>query len=410
MAKTPLLLHATPIVTEGQTGSGESFSMDTVITYPESPDNKSDVYQFVDPIDRYALWSTIKGAPPVPVKDIEGNRSYEQTAQFYKWMRARGYSIGEYYVGSETAGVKVWNIYERTTTGQYRSVGKNSIIPEIFDSEFWAVAKLLASVVTAGGSDVIVAAGEASVNDNKAGYQNAAVSAVKSYAGAVDTGTTSTAMEVSTVDFNFDYTDTFGSFDYSSGEAFTAFSDSSNVDYGFGAYSPDFSATVADATGATLSDVADYSHEGSNWNATAESSTSDYGSSSMGNSGFDSADIKSLSSGVSVAAQVAKLGSSNNSVTSGSQPSGGNGSTKYSQTVNTLGGLLADGSKPSQGSAPITQGIGGLITQIENAVNRTYTGQLGPNKTAPSPSGSANTTLYIGAALIAVALIIHFKG
>lgn len=212
-------------------------------------------------------------------------------------------------------------------------------------------------------------------------------------------------VEVAKVDES-DFSDAFGSFDYSSGEATTAYSDVSNVDYGFGAESAGFGGTYdyGAGTGVDPNQFGD----AYNYNGTAESIVSDYGSSSMGNAGFDSADIKSLSSGISVASQLAKVGASNNSVSSGASISGGG--QKYSQTAASVASTIAKATSTSEGSAPAISGIGGLISQIESALPKTFTGQLGANKTTPQSGTISNQMLWIGAALVGVALLIHFKG
>jgi len=202
----------------------------------------------------------------------------------------------------------------------------------------------------------------------------------------------------------------FDPFDYSSGEAETAFSDAANVDYGFGAESPFDSASVDDMSGVTISDDAgDYSHEGNNYNATAESDVSDYGSTSQGNPGFDDSDYSHEGlNAVSVANAAAKAGSSNNSVTGSANTSGGGGTVKYGQTATSVASTIAKASSQSTGSAPALAGIGGLAQQAESALKNVFSGQLGPNKNAPTASGG-NQMLIIGAALIGVALLLHFN-
>jgi hypothetical protein len=238
---TPLVLTPTPNVVTGARGSGESFETFDEIVLPA--DYGTGPSYFVDPASEaiYPLWHTVKGAPPA-IKTNNTTQSdateYQRRADFYKFMRARGYVLGSYYVGTEIQGVKVWNVYEKTATGSWRSVGKNFIVPEIFDGVFWAVAKLAASIITAGGSDLVVASGEAATNDTAEGYQNLAVSYAKAYVGAYDGGGADTATTAATATQGvtaMDEYDFWGDgFNFSSGEADFAFSDAQNVDFGFG--------------------------------------------------------------------------------------------------------------------------------------------------------------------------------
>lgn len=203
-------------------------------------------------------------------------------------------------------------------------------------------------------------------------------------------------------DFDWGEWGDFDSFDFSSGEALTAFSDASNVDYGFGALAPDYSASVGD-----LDDIGEggtFYNEDMWWGGTAESTVSDYGSSSLGNAGFLNTD--NILKGVNVAGQVAKIGSSNNSVSSGGAVAGGG--QKYSQTQPTVAGAISKANSPSQGSGGLLDTLGGLAKQVETAVTRNYSGQLGPNKTAPGAQ-SSNLMLIIGGALV-IGVILWKKG
>ena len=200
-----------------------------------------------------------------------------------------------------------------------------------------------------------------------------------------------------------DFTKAFDPVDYSSGESLTAFSDASNVDFGFGAVAPTDSALVI---GPEVYDFGGGTGAAYDFNATAESNTSDYGSSSQGNPDFDTSNFKGLSSGINVAQQVAKATQANNSVTQTATRSGGG--QKYSQTMAGIGSVLSQASSPSQGSAPVLTQLVGLVKQLESSAPRTYAGQLGGNKTSPSMGN--NNMLLIGGALVAVALFMHFKG
>ena len=200
-----------------------------------------------------------------------------------------------------------------------------------------------------------------------------------------------------------DFTNAFDPVDYSSGEGITAFSDASNVDFGFGAVAPTDSALVI---GPEVYDFGGGTGAAYDFNATAESTTSDYGSSSQGNPGFDSSNFKGLSSGVNVAQQVAKATQANNSVTQTATKSGGG--QKYSQTMQSIGTAVAQASAPSQGSAPVLTQLVGLVKQLESSAPRTYAGQLSGNKTSPAVAN--NNMLLIGGALVMVALLMHFKG
>lgn len=191
-----------------------------------------------------------------------------------------------------------------------------------------------------------------------------------------------------------DYTNAFDSFDYSSGESLTAFSDAANVDYGFGAIAPFESASVFDAgTSAVIGgDISPYAY-----NATAESAVSDFGTLSEGTT-FSSSDVTkwatTISKGVGVALEVNKAVAANQS--KGGALSGGG--QKYAQTS---GSPLNKAASNSQGSSPILDGINGIISQVESVLPKSYTGQLGANKASPSP-GASNVVLIAGAALIVV--------
>ena len=160
--------------------------------------------------------------------------------------------------------------------------------------------------------------------------------------------------------------------------------------------------------------TADYSNEGNNYNATPESTVSDFGSTSSDGS-FDpptEVSIKNVSDGVGVAVAVAKAGSSNNSVTPSASGTGSHQKFSQSSGTDIIGTLLKTVSGTAAaikaGSNPPIKGIGGLVTQKESAVKRDYAGQLGGNNVAPGSSSSKNSMLYIGAALIGVGLILHF--
>lgn len=197
--------------------------------------------------------------------------------------------------------------------------------------------------------------------------------------------------------------------DYSSGESWAAFSDAQNVDFGFDDQSaPDFSATTEDESMVTVPEDDNYSHEGVNFNATAESNVSDYGSSSQGNPTYEPDDASKIGVGPSAAIAAAAAVKKTASPTQTLNPSGGG--AKYSQTASGLATLLAPAAQQSQGSAPSLNALTGLIQQVESVLPKTYAGQLGVNKTSPSAGLTNNHLLLIGAGLIIVALAIHYKG
>lgn len=221
-------------------------------------------------------------------------------------------------------------------------------------------------------------------------------------------GSTASTLGASTVGDELDFGD-YDPVDYSSGESWTAFSDGQNVDYGFeGQNAPDFSAVVDDESGITISDE-NYSHEGVNYNSTAESDVSDYGSVNQGNGDFSPEDAKALGAGAVKALPVAGALAKPNPTVQTQAPAISGGGTKYSQTAGSVASAIAQATATSQGSSPSLSGLSGLVQQIESVLPKNYAGQLGANKTAPQPL-SSNNMLLIGAALIGVALLLHFKG
>lgn len=231
----------------------------------------------------------------------------------------------------------------------------------------------------------------------------------------------------------------FDPFAYSSGEASTAYSDASNVDYGFGAVAPTSDVTVLQGPEAPPVNA---NYDSYDFNATAESAVSNFGSIPV-TPEFNTANIKNLATGIGVANQVAKLGAVNNSVTSSANIAGGGGRVKFNQTVTpTLMSVGTPGFNPgeplkygnfgfqrnvspgaSQGSSPMLPGIGSILTQIESVIPKNYSTQLSGAKTTPqarprtsnnAPQVGANapmqsTVMYVGVAFLAFAAFLAMK-
>jgi hypothetical protein len=240
--------------------------------------------------------------------------------------------------------------------------------------------------------------------------QSAIIGMFTAGAGALaEVSTASTAAEGATavddieLDLGtFDYDSTFNSFNYSDGEAFSAFSDAQNVDFGFtnqldfgtpGSYGPVDSFNLTDDP---------------------DTFTIDYGSTPEPSTGFgtNAADSQFKPDG-GVLQTVTKQGV-DLAVKSFMGPSGNpnqttatGGGTKESQSqVKTYGSAA-----PTQqaGQAPSLNTAIGVMGQIESMLGIGQTGQLKPNTTS-SPvaqtTGPKNFYLIAGVALIAFAVIL----
>lgn len=345
-----------------------------------------------------------------PLWEVDNSDSFWQDPrrqQFIDWAAANNIVVGrtekDRQWGSPDA--VLWSLFNANTgkpIGKPVRVLDNTTVMDLMSPIILAVTAGAGAAWTVGAQ---VAAG---VTDNP--NIGAAVKIAKIVSGNVDFGEVGNTGVAQVDDFDFgvgSYTDfdygNFDSFDFSDGEAFTAFSDAQNVDYGFGGYMGDFSGadTVLDRD---LSGD-NYGHEGMSYGTTGETTVNNYGTLFDGNF-FTGDNIKSLSQGVSVAAQVGKAVSGN--VVKNQQTATGGG-TKFSQTATNAASIIAQANAQSQGSSPsILSSIGGLLKQVETIIPKTYTGQLGANKSGAAAQQNSNL-LLIGGGLIAVALLLHFK-
>lgn len=206
-------------------------------------------------------------------------------------------------------------------------------------------------------------------------------------------------------DFGTDFSDlgdigssNFDSFDFSDGESFTAFSDASNVDYGFGQVN--VVGDIPEPAGGFVLD--DPSVSTFDLGATPEPITG-FGT-TAGDSQFSSVGTQVVKEGTNVALKAAEGAS-----TPVQQSTATGGGTKNSQSVvSTSGSTLP---VTQQGASPsIGTGVG-VLGQVESMLGITNTGQLKPN-TGAAANGvtSSNTTyLIIGVALLAAYVIVKGK-
>lgn len=411
---------------------GSGYDSSTILT---NSDGNQDVRLFEDPFLQYNYWDSVPGNIGFPAgsQSLAGRQDYAiQYANigFYRWMRSKNYVMGKQVGGNDLQSVFYLNVFEKTATGQWRAVGKPQIWPDSIDSTFWAFACILATVATAGiasaatagggtagistsGVNTTISAGSKVVaGDTKGALIGIAQSYLTNGVAGGSSPAASVAVESPKVD-DLDFSNAgFGDYDpvdYSSGESWTAFSDGQNVDFGFDYTAPDFTAATVDESGISISDE-NYSHEGYDYNSTAESNVSAYGDTSQGNSNYIPDDSSKLGVGpaaaLPVAAAIAKGASPVNQSTNTS-----GGGAKYSQTAGSVASALAQATAQSQGSAPNTVGLSGLAQQLESVVKNTFGGQLGANKAVPTNTGmSTNTILLVGGGLIVVALLLHMKG
>lgn len=297
--------------------------------------------------------------------------------------------------------------------------------PALQASHYSEVFQKSADFVTLGGFSVTKTAIQKHDHPHSKKAQNAfkkaaissAVKAATFFAGPAFEGASeageaaqATASEGSAVaDFGTDFDDAIGegsnafeSFDYSSGEGLTAFSDASNVDYGFGAF-PD-AGTDAFGDGTTFLD------DGIDFGTTPDPSTG-FGTlpdtSWAGDEGSDGGmDGWALAKEVGTGVAKTALNQYINKITSG-----GGGAAKNAQSHQTVAHVVTKTPGVGSGAAvQPSQGVG-LLSQIETAVKRTFTGQLKPNDGSASPiATSAHVPwLVIGIALISAAVILKGK-
>lgn len=203
--------------------------------------------------------------------------------------------------------------------------------------------------------------------------------------------------------------DWFDGFNFSSGESSIAYTDSQNVDYGWGLLDPDEQYTpVTGLDGWPTSVNAELGEGGYAFGATPEVTTNDFGTvfdNIFGGKGYDT-----VVKGVGIAKQaqtVADVIKQANGGVGMSASSGANGA-KSQQGVGdilaTFGGFL------KQVSAATGLNKTGTGAQATTAQRTTYTGQLTP---AGGLTVGGVPTMYIilgGAAAIGLALYLHKKG
>jgi len=189
----------------------------------------------------------------------------------------------------------------------------------------------------------------------------------------------------------YDQRKAFDPFNYSSGESTRAFTDAQNVDYGF---------PIIDDAGAVndvfnLDPIVDNSRIEEvnalsiNFGLTPENITSMYGNVPYPFSGDGAATFQGPKTiRLSRRMRGGKCIADNSAYGAGS---GGNGRVKFSEDMHTAL------TPPIAGDSESSTGI-----QVETIVNKSFNGQLGPNKTLPD----SNIIKYIGLGLIGLAVFI----
>lgn len=269
----------------------------------------------------------------------------------------------------------------------------------------------LASATAAQGVSY-TATGIASISGNQDLSLIAKVGKIASGNISADDVSSAATQESTPVDDLFDdidFSDTFGSFNFSSGEMTPFVGDAENVDYGLGNLTPD-AVDPQDITGfgappATTNLVGDVSFAN---NATPEVTTNDFGTTfTAGDDANTWGDglLKSSTSAVPLATAAATAHQTPQSA--GVASSGATGqkaaaiASGPSDIVSTLGGFLSSGAKAA----------GGVMSQLTTAQPKTYAGQLTSQGGAGNVGAISNQTLILaGVALLGLAVVMHLGG
>lgn len=282
----------------------------------------------------------------------------------------------------------------------------------VIDSAYWidtadkdlgySIVSGIVGVASGGWSSAFVAAANAADGDS-GDWLNATVSAVKAYYGADDGGASSTATDTAaaaateTGSASMDW----DGWNFSSGEAETAFSDATNVDFGLGDWGSDIDwAEPATGLDGYPLDVDQALGDTYVFNAIPEVTTSDFGTSFSNLFGNTKDVIETTVKGIGLAQTVKNI---TTKPTSGQTASSGSSGAKTS--ASTAGDVLSSFGKMLSQLSPKTSGAQAQTTQ-----QQTYSGQLTPSGGAlPSAAGgiSTSTLLIIGGGLIVGALVLH---
>lgn len=313
--------------------------------------------------------------------------------QFADWFATTNLTIGASW---PVDSYVYWTFFQNSVpVGKCLRVIENTTFIEMMGPVLMAFAGPVAAMWSIGGQ---VAAGIADDPRLTAVAKIGQVVTGNVDANALSTETVTVGDTAMFDDFSWD------SFDYSDGESFTAFSDAENVSFGFDTMGDDFDwASMADD--AETLDIGDnYNDMVQDYGTTAESAVSDYGT-IVDDTGFTAEEWNKYQEGLKIAQQINKVV---NPVDTRATNTGGG--TKYSQTAASVAKALAESTAKSQGSAPsiLDQALG-VMKQIETALPRSYTGQLGTNKAGVAQQSNM-TLIYIGGALVLVALYMHSKG
>lgn len=193
----------------------------------------------------------------------------------------------------------------------------------------------------------------------------------------------------------------FDGWNFSSGEAETAFSDATNVDFGLGDWGSDIDwAEPATGLDGYPLDVEQGFGDDYVFNAIPEVSTNDFGTVFDNLFGSTKDVIETTAKGIGLAQTVKNI---TTKPTIGQTAS--SGSTGAKSAAGTAGDVLSSFGKMLSQLTPKTSGA-----QAQTVKQQTYSGQLTPSGGAlPSVAGgiSTSTLLLIGGGLIVGALVLH---
>lgn len=360
------------------------------------------------------IWVPPLGHSPDDNADVGGGLPNDMRAALEDphFMIAAGFSGPIYRQNPDTLNKdldrEVWaRVRERLGSGELRFAVKriptkdwlafvgrdNKVVGEIVeywtgdDSAFWTMVNIAKSIVTAG----VATAAEAAF---------ASASVAESAASSTVEG--ATMFDGFDFDYGFatgevDYGSVFESFDYTSGEGFSIFSDAQNVDYGFGAGFGDFDTGLDWANGIT--DQAGYNFDiGYDFGGTLESGVSDFGT------WFNNSALDPVTD--AVGRQLASRAVS--SVLGQPRPA-----PTMNQTPITTRGIL-DGVQNLAGAAmqliQVRDAYSSTGPQREGQQPRNYAGQLAPRpQSVGGVSQSPNWLLIGGAVLVAGGAIWYLR-
>ena len=348
----------------------------------------------------------------LPFDELSGNPSFD----FVTWAKANNLAIAYQRKYNEATAFTVICPVQKKPAGGWHAISKPIVTQDDDDRYFGIAMSIMASYVGAGA---IYGIANSYTSGNNAGVVTGALKAASGVDIPATTGVT-TVDDLSLPDTS-SYGNAFDSFNYSSGEATVAYSDSQNVDFGFN--SGDVAPTdTLNTVGLAGNDPSSPSTDSStlNFNDTPEVTTNEFGTTFADNgtqsAGSDANVAQSAVKGIPLggapelgAAVLQRVGAGRTSgggLTSPKQNSGENTQSSQADAVSTHGNTFADFGRAAAS-------VMSMSKEVYTAQGKTFTGQLGPGGAAQSgiiAGVSTQTILMIGIAAVAVGLFLHAGG